>query len=331
MMSESELLLEVRDLEIHFYTYAGVVKALDKVSFTIKKGEWFGLVGETGCGKSVTSLGIMRLVAEPGEIIGGEVHFEGRNLLEIGEKEMRKVRGLKIGMIFQDPSSSLNPVYRVGSQLLETIKAYEHHTKSTAFDRAVELFKLVGIPSPEQRLREYPHEFSGGMQQRAMIAMSLSGDPDLLIADEPTTALDVTIQAQILDLMKDLQTRYNTAVLLITHDLGIIAETCDRVGVMYAGRIIELADVITIFKDPMHPYTKGLVNAIPKIHVKKDLLEVIKGNVPDLIDPPMGCRFHPRCPRNMEGICTVLKPRELEVEPGHMVACHLFDEDVVKK
>ncbi|MFQ6087331.1 MAG: ABC transporter ATP-binding protein [Candidatus Methanofastidiosia archaeon] len=319
-----EVILEIRNLRTYFYTYEGVVRALDGINLDIKKGEAVGLVGETGCGKSVTALSIMRLIqSPPGKIVGGEILFEGKNLLELTEDEMRDIRGNEIAMIFQEPMTSLNPVFTIESQMREIIMLHQKVGKDEAKKRALEMLKLVGMPDPEKVLKQYPHELSGGMRQRAMIAMEISCSPDLLIADEPTTALDVTIQAQILKLIKGIMGEIDASLLLITHDLGVIAKICDRVAVMYAGVIVEFADVRSIFKDPMHPYTKGLINAIPKLSEKRERLEIIRGRVPNLIHPPSGCRFHPRCDFRMD-ICDKEKPPAFNVKSEHSVACYLY-------
>lgn len=373
-------LLEVKDLKTYFYTEEGVVKAVDGVSFNIYEDEVLGLVGETGCGKSVTALSLLRLVRAPGEIEEGKVIFNGLDLLSISEKKMRKFRGNDITMIFQDPLNSLNPVMTVGTQIGEVFELHqkdeiqrqyeqklnEWHEKQeeikklekklkdetlsdkrkTRIEKKIErleeetywrptrkrilrqksknILEEVGIANPEGILDRYPHELSGGMRQRVMISMALSCNPALLIADEPTTALDVTIQAQILDLMKELKDKFNTSIMMITHDLGIIAEMCDRVAVMYSGNIVETAPAAPLFKDPKHPYTKGLIAAIPKLDSQKEKLETIRGSVPNLIYPPKGCRFHPRCDERME-VCDEVKPKLKETEDNHFVACHLFD------
>ena len=288
-----------------------------------------GLVGESGCGKSVTSLSIMRLVGIPGKIVDGEVIFEGRNLLELSEAEMVSMRGNRMSMIFQQPQSSLNPVFTVGDQVAEVLQIHSDMSKEEAWERAVELLRLVGIPDAERKAYAFPHEMSGGQAQRVMIAMALALNPQLLIADEPTTALDVTIQAQILDLMRDLRNRMGTAVILITHDLGVIAEMADRVAVMYAGRIQEQADVRTLFDEPLHPYTRGLIESIPVLGKVKERLAVIPGSVPNLINLPPGCRFAPRCQARLEyqlPICTEQEPDLIEVKPHHTVRCWLYQD-----
>lgn len=320
----SETILEVQDLRTYFFTEEGVVKAVDGVSLELRRGETLGLVGESGCGKSVTSLSIMRLVpSPPGKIVGGKIIYKGENLLEKDEKYMRHIRGNEIAMIFQDPMTSLNPVFRVGDQIAEAIQLHQGVGRKEALRRAVEMMKLVRIPLAEQRVMDYPHQFSGGMRQRIMIAMALSCNPEILIADEPSTALDVTIQAQILEIMKNLQRERGMSILLITHDLGVIAEMSDRVAVMYAGVIVEYADVKSLFKKPLHPYTKGLLTSIPSLVKRLDRLNVIEGTVPSLVDPPPGCRFHPRCPRAMP-ICSQEEPELREVEKDHEVACFLY-------
>ena len=316
-------------LRTSFHTRDGVVRAVDGIDFHVDRGEVLGLVGESGCGKSVTSLSILRLVAKPGRIEAGEILFDGRNLLTLGTDEMRKVRGEQIAMIFQQPTSSLNPVWDVGRQIAEVLEIHRNMKQKAARDRALELLKMVGIPDPERRLRSYPHELSGGMAQRVMIAMALACEPDLLIADEPTTALDVTIQAQILDLMRHLREETGSAIILITHDLGVVAEMCDRVAVMYAGEIVEEADVRTLFRDPKHPYTRGLIGSIPVVGEIRDELAVIPGNVPNLIDLPPYCRFAPRCEARVEANlarCTAEHPDLRTVGPDHATRCFLYEE-----
>jgi peptide/nickel transport system ATP-binding protein len=322
-------LLEVKGLRTSFYTSDGVVRAVDGIDFHVDRGEIMGLVGESGCGKSVTSLSIMRLVARPGRIEGGEILFDGRDLLKISSEEMRKVRGEQIAMIFQQPTSALNPVWDVGRQIAEVLELHRNMKRRAARGRALELLRMVGIPDPERRLRAHPHEMSGGMAQRVMIAMALACEPDLLIADEPTTALDVTIQAQILDLIRNLRDETGTAIILITHDLGVVAETCDRVAVMYAGEIVEQTDVVSLFRDPLHPYTRGLIGSIPVVGVVRDELSVIPGNVPNLIDLPGGCRFAPRCAARVAEnvvLATDNHPALLPVRPEHEVRCWLYHD-----
>lgn len=322
----ADRLLEVRGLKTYFYTEDGVVPAVDGVDFTIDKGETLGIVGESGCGKSVTSLSIMKLIPDPpGKIVDGEIMFEGADLLKKTEAEMRKIRGNDISMIFKEPMTSLNPVFTIGNQIMEAIILHQNLDKSAAREKAIEMLHLVGIPSPERRVDEYPHQLSGGMRQRVMIAMALSCNPKLLIADEPTTALDVTIQAQILDLMRHLRDEFGTSIMLITHDLGVIAELAERVVVMYAGKIVERADVKLLFGDPMHPYTLGLLGSIPKLTEQQDRLQVIDGVVPDPAFMPQGCRFHPRCHEARE-ICRVEEPDLLQHKPGHEVACWKYTE-----
>jgi oligopeptide/dipeptide ABC transporter ATP-binding protein len=320
-------ILEVKGLKTYFYTDSGVVKAVDGVDFSVKHGEVLGLVGESGCGKSVTSFSIMRLVSSPGKIIDGQIIFEGMDLLKLTEKEMTDIRGNRISMIFQQPQSSLNPVFKVGDQIAEVLQIHRQIKKGQDWARAVELLKLVGIPDPERKALAYPHQMSGGQAQRVMIAMALAMNPELLIADEPTTALDVTIQAQILDLIRGLRSELDTAVILITHDLGVIAEMADNVAVMYAGCIVEQTDVKTLFAKPLHPYTQGLIASIPILGVVKEHLEVIPGNVPNLVNLPPGCRFAPRCKaREQFGleICTRVEPPLAAVQPGHAVRCWLY-------
>ena len=325
--SANKNILEVKGLKTYFYTESGVVKAVDGVDFTVKHGEVMGLVGESGCGKSVTSFSIMRLVGAPGKIVAGEILFEGIDMLKLTDKEMTHIRGNRISMIFQQPQSSLNPVFKVGDQIAEVLQIHRQIKKGQDWARAVELLKLVGIPDAERKAQAYPHQMSGGQAQRVMIAMALALNPELLIADEPTTALDVTIQAQILDLIRDLRTELDTAVILITHDLGVIAEMADTVAVMYAGRIVEQTNVNTLFAKPFHPYTQGLIASIPVLGVVKDRLEVIPGNVPNLVNLPPGCRFAPRCKaREQFGleICTRVEPELTSVQPGHSVRCWLY-------
>jgi oligopeptide/dipeptide ABC transporter ATP-binding protein len=322
-------LLEVKGLRTSFYTRDGAVRAVDGIDFTVDRGEIMGLVGESGCGKSVTSLSILRLVARPGRIEAGEVLFDGRDLLKLSDDEMRKIRGDRISMIFQQPTSSLNPVWDVGRQIEEVLRIHRGMKGTVARSRATELLKMVGIPDPERRLKNFPHEMSGGMAQRVMIAMALACEPELLIADEPTTALDVTIQAQILDLMRNLRDETGTAIVLITHDLGVVAEMCDRVAVMYAGEIVEHTDVVSLYRDPHHPYTRGLIGSIPVVGAIVDELSVIPGNVPNLVDLPKGCRFAPRCLARIEedvAIATEVHPELLPVREGHEVRCWLYHD-----
>ncbi len=322
-----ERLLDVKGLETHFDTRQGLVKAVDGVDFHVDRGEVLGLVGESGCGKSVTSLSIMGLVPHPGKVVAGEILFDGRDINKMKANEMRELRGEHISMIFQQPSSALNPVYRAGAQIKEVFELHRDWSAEVEDEKVIEMLAKVGIPDPKRRAEAYPHELSGGMAQRIMIAMALACEPELLIADEPTTALDVTIQAQILDLMRDLQETSRTAVVLITHDLGIVAEMADRVAVMYAGEIVEETDVRAIFRNPLHPYTKGLIGSIPVLGALRDRLDVIPGVVPSMVDLPPGCRFAARCVARVENdlqICTQVKPDLREVEDGHKVRCWLY-------
>ena len=321
MTDHADPLLEVRNLETHFATGGGVFKAVDNVSFSLKRGETLGLVGESGCGKSVTSLSIMRLVPNPpGRIAGGEVKLAGRDLLKLSPSDMRAVRGADIAMIFQEPMTSLNPVQTIGRQIAEAILLHRDSSEAEARARAIELLRLVRIPSPEQRVDDYPHQLSGGMRQRVMIAMALACDPQVLIADEPTTALDVTIQAQILELLRELRQRLGMSMILITHDLGVVAEIADRVAVMYAGRIVEEAPVDALFGDPQHPYTLGLLASMPGVGGDEEELSAIEGMVPSPYAQPSGCRFNPRCPFAIER-CRSEMPALSEAKPGHRVAC----------
>ncbi|RVI40875.1 ABC transporter ATP-binding protein [Sinorhizobium meliloti] len=324
---DNDVLLDVRDLETHFFGEESVTHALGGISFQVKKGETLGVVGESGCGKSVTALSIMRLLPKhSARTIGGEVLFHGRNLLYLPEREMRKIRGDKIAMIFQDPMTSLNPVYTVGRQIAEAIEIHTSAPRSDALVKAIDVLRLVRIADPERRVNNYPHEMSGGMRQRAMIAMALSCSPELLIADEPTTALDVTIQAQILRLIVDLKERMGTAVMFITHDLGVVAETCQRVIVMYAGRIVEQATVTDLFARPMHPYTKALMRSVPdRRRGKERRLPEISGIVPSLREPTVGCSFAPRCPFATD-VCWEQRPAIKEYDADHAAACWHAEE-----
>ncbi len=325
-----ELLLDVRGLQTSFHTRDGVVRAVTGIDFHVGRSEILGLVGESGCGKSVTSLSILRLIAKPGVIEAGEVLFDGKDLLKIPSDEMRAIRGNRISMIFQQPTSALNPVWDVGRQIGEVLEVHRGMKRSEARRKALDLLTMVGIPDAKRRLEAYPHELSGGMAQRVMIAMALACEPELLIADEPTTALDVTIQAQILDLMRDLRDRTGTAIILITHDLGVVAETCDRVAVMYAGEIIEQAAVDELFAAPRHPYTRGLLGSIPVLGDVREALTVIPGNVPNLIDLPDGCRFAPRCAARVEHNVTLADehhPALLPVVPDHSARCWLYHDE----
>jgi peptide/nickel transport system ATP-binding protein len=322
-MEKEDKILVVENLRTQFFTYGGVVEALDDVSFEIVNGEIFGLVGESGCGKSVTVASVMGLVQKPGKVIAGKVLLEGEDLLQKSDREMSWIRGSRISVISQDPTSSLNPLFKIGYQVSEPMIFHRRVKKRAAWKEAEQLLLRMGVPDPAGKARNFPHELSGGMRQRAVIAMALACNPDLLIADEPTTNLDVTIERQILNLVRQLQKYLGTSVLWITHDMAVIAEMCDRVAVMYAGNIVELSDVRTIFKNPAHPYTVKLLKAIPSSESTAQELDEIPGVVPQLIDPPSGCRFHPRCERAMP-ICSEEKPEDVNIENGHMVACHLY-------
>jgi peptide/nickel transport system ATP-binding protein len=371
MSASTEILLSMQDLKVDFYTYAGTVKVLDGINLNIMKGETLGLVGETGCGKSVTARAITLLVPPPGRITDGAIMFGGEDLVKKNKEEIRGIRGKKISMVFQDPMTYMNPVYTIGEQIVEVIllhqdlssslleekiseirkelenaglseqtkrklteqltKLRDHPPKFSkrllkkkALDRAIEALRLVNMPDAEKVVGQYPHELSGGMRQRAMIAMALCCNPDMLIADEPTTALDVTIRAQILELLMELKRKLNMTILLITHDMGTVARICDRVAVMYAGNIVELADTRNLFKNPLHPYTVGLLRSLPKLHGEVSELMSIPGSVPDLINPPPGCRYHPRC-TSASQICLKQKPRLIETNPSHFVMCHIYE------
>ena len=315
-------LLEVRDLRTHFFTQEGVVKAVDGITYDLQEGETMGLVGESGCGKSVSALSLMRLVADPpGKIVGGEIEFQGRDILKMPEDEMRSIRGNRMAMIFQEPMTSLNPVLTIGRQLSETLELHRGMNKQASRKRSVELLQMVGIPEADSRIDDYPHQFSGGMRQRVMIAMALSCDPKLLLADEPTTALDVTIQAQVLEVMKKLATETGTAVIIITHNLGVVARYAERINVMYAGRIIERSTSREVFKNPCHPYTLGLLHSVPRLdEAIKEKLDPIEGLPPDLVDLPPGCAFVPRC-RFAKEKCTQEYPPLASVGKEHVAAC----------
>lgn len=330
-MENRKKILQVRDLQTTFFTDTGAVPAVDHIDFHVNEGEVLGIVGESGCGKSVTSLSIMGLVPNPpGKIVGGQILFEDKDLLEMSEKQMRSIRGNEIAMIFQEPMTSLNPLFTIGNQMIEAISIHEKKwSKKRATERAVEMLKLVGLPRAEDLIKEYPHQLSGGMRQRVMIAMALVCNPKVLIADEPTTALDVTIQAQILKLMKELNTRLNTAILLITHDLGVVAETCERVIVMYSGQIIEEARAKTLFENPQHPYTKGLIQSVPDMRYKKDRLYSIAGNVPRPGTIKQGCRFAARCEFAFDR-CLREDPELYETSSEQKVRCFLYDEEGVE-
>jgi oligopeptide/dipeptide ABC transporter ATP-binding protein len=320
-------LLSIKNLKTHFYSAGKTVRALDGVSFDIEEGGAFGLVGETGCGKSVTALSILRLIpSPPGKIVGGEIHFKGRNLFNLSEDEIRSIRGKEISMIFQEPMTCLNPVFRIGDQMAEVVMLHQGLQRARAIENALRMLERVHIPDAPHVARQFPHQLSGGMRQRVMIAMELSCHPSLLIADEPTTALDVTIQAQILQLIREMKKEFHTSIFLITHDLGVVAELCDRVAVMYAGSIVEEARVEEIFADAKHPYTRGLWGAIPLVDQEKETLAVIPGTVPDLSHPPKGCKFHPRCTFRFAP-CDQTPPPLFQLSPGHLVSCFLYSEE----
>jgi oligopeptide transport system ATP-binding protein len=327
---DAKVVLEVKDLQTYFKTDAGIVKAVDGVSFKLHEGETLGIVGESGSGKSVTNLSVMHLIpSPPGKIVGGQAFFEGEDILAYSEKEMRKIRGAKISMIFQDPMTSLNPFLRISTQMVETIQLHSQDmSKKEALERSIEMLRLVGIPNAEKRIKNYPHQFSGGMRQRVMIAMALSCNAKILVADEPTTALDVTIQAQILELIKKLSTQMGTAVILVTHDLGVVAGMCDHVCVMYAGKIVERAETSTLYAKPAHPYTEGLIKSVPRMDTTKkgQRLFSIEGQPPNVIDLPPCCPFHPRCDRAME-VCRHAYPPLRELGGGHEVCCWLYVDE----
>ncbi|WP_456396163.1 ABC transporter ATP-binding protein [Thermococcus sp.] len=324
-----EPILEIKDLSVYFYTYAGVVKAIEKVSFDVYRGETLALVGETGCGKSVTSRAITKLIESPGKIVSGQVIYHRNDgstidLLKLNEEEIREIRGNEIAYIFQDPHSSLDPLYTIGYQIAESMEVHGRIKNiKEGIPKVISILREVLLPDPERRVKNYPHELSGGMKQRVVIGTGIANNPKILIADEPTTALDVTVQAQILELLNELKRKYNATVILITHNLGVVAETAQRVIVMYAGKVAEIGTVEQIFKNPLHPYTKGLLKAVPNPMIKVERLEAIPGTVPNLITPPGGCRFHPRCPFAKE-ICRKKVPELKEIEDGHFVACHLY-------
>ena len=327
-MKNGSHLLQVQELKTYFYTFEGTARAVDDVSFYVNKGETLGIVGESGCGKSVTALSLMRLIPEPpGRIVNGQIDFDGINLLDLPMSEMRNIRGNRISMIFQEPMTSLNPVFTIGNQLAEMFMHHQKLSKKESWNRSIEMLRLVQIPSPEKRVLEYPYQLSGGMRQRAMIAMALSCDPEILIADEPTTALDVTIQAQVLDLMVELKENFDAAIILITHDLGVVAEIAQRIEVMYAGKVVEEAQTISLFEDPKHPYTRGLLKSIPKLgqrarHGRRRLQE-ISGVVPSLYELPAGCSFYPRCSQ-ARAVCQENVPELIELEDSHWVRCWLY-------
>ena len=324
-MNNNEL-LKVSNLSTHFFSEESIVKAVDGVNFSIQKGETLGIVGESGCGKSVTALSIMRLIPNPpGKIVAGTIQFEGDSLTELDEDQMRKIRGNRISMIFQEPMTSLNPVFTIGDQIAEAITLHQGLSQKASLQKAVEMLRVVGISEPKRRVQEYPHELSGGMRQRVMIAMALSCNPSLLIADEPTTALDVTIQAQILELMNNLKEEFGAAIILITHDLGIVAQTAQHVIVMYAGKVVESSNVSNIFENPLHPYTRGLLRSIPSEEtiINKTKLTEIPGIVPNLADLPTGCPFHPRCPDKIDR-CMLDQPQLSKYDKTHAVSCWLY-------
>ena len=327
----SEKLLEIKDEKLSFFTPAGEVKALNGVSFSMNEGEVLGIVGESGSGKSVTAYSIMGLTAYPGKLIGGTIYFNGHQIEKMSEKEMRKIRGNEVSIIFQDPMTSLNPVYTIGNQITEVIRLHTGKSKKEAYDRAKELLELVGINEPTKRLKQYPHELSGGMRQRVMIAMALACDPDILIADEPTTALDVTIQAQILELMQELRQKLGMSIIMITHDLGVVASMCERIAVMYAGHIVEYGTADEIFYEPKHEYTKGLINSIPKLSAQEiERLVPIEGQPVDLLNPPAGCPFAPRCANCMK-ICLREMPPKTELSDTHYSHCWLLQKEEFEK
>ncbi|MDW4508611.1 ABC transporter ATP-binding protein [Priestia megaterium] len=325
-----ETMLQIKNLHVQFSTYGGRVQAVRGVSFDLHKGETLAIVGESGCGKSVTSQSIMRLIpTPPGRITSGSILFKGQDLTKLSEKKMRDIRGADISMIFQDPMTALNPTLRVGEQIAENIMQHENISKEKAKEKAFEMLELVGIPNPKERLKQYPHEFSGGMRQRIVIAMALVCNPEVLIADEPTTALDVTIQAQILELFKDIQQKTDVSIVLITHDLGVVAQVADRVAVMYAGKIVEIGTRRDIFYTPQHPYTKGLLRSVPRLDLYESELVPITGSPPDLFAPPSGCSFAPRCPYVME-VCDRMYPASTKLKESHQVHCWLQDERAQK-
>ena len=327
----SEKLLEIKDEKLSFFTPAGEVKALNGVSFSMNEGEVLGIVGETGSGKSVTAYSIMGLTAYPGKLIGGTIYFNGHQIEKMSEKEMRKIRGNEVSIIFQDPMTSLNPVYTIGNQITEVIRLHTGKSKKEAYDRAKELLELVGINEPTKRLKQYPHELSGGMRQRVMIAIALACEPKLLIADEPTTALDVTIQAQILELMQELRQKLGMSIIMITHDLGVVASMCERIAVMYAGHIVEYGTADEIFYEPKHEYTKGLINSIPKLSAQEiERLVPIEGQPVDLLNPPAGCPFAPRCANCMK-ICLREMPPKTELSDTHYSHCWLLQKEEFEK
>jgi peptide/nickel transport system ATP-binding protein len=319
----SEPVLQMRHVSVDYPTRVGIVRGADDVSLTVRQGEVLGLVGESGCGKSTLGMAILRLLRPPGKIVGGEIIFDGRNLLELDDEEMRRLRGARISMIFQDPMTCLNPLQRVSDHIVETIRTHQSDvSEQEARRQAAELIDRLGIRG--ERLDDYPHQLSGGMRQRVMIGLALALNVDLIIADEPTTSLDVIVEAQFLDLLRDLQRQFNLTIILITHNIGVVAELADRVAVMYAGKLVELADVFPLFDDPLHPYTQGLLHSVPNISLTEDHLQIMSGAPPDLINAPPGCKFHPRCPHAMDR-CQVEEPILREVQPGHWAACWLYE------
>ncbi len=325
-MTDTDYVLDVQDLKTYFYTFRGVVKAVDGVSFKLKRGGILGVVGESGCGKSVTGFSLMKMVDPPGKFVGGKILFNGENILEKNEKEMEKIRGNQISMIFQDPMTSLNPVYTIGEQLLESLELHQKNlSKQERWDKAVSLLKLVGIPSPEERMKEYPHQFSGGMRQRVIIAIALATNPALIIADEPTTALDVTVQSQIVWELKELVHREHSSLIMITHDIALISQIAENIIVMYCGKVIESGTMEDIIFHAKHPYTQGLLHSIPTMTDSEDRLEPIKGIVPSMFDLPKGCKFAPRC-GHCKGICLEKEPEKISIDGHHTVCCHLYTE-----
>ena len=326
----SENILELKNLKTHFFTKHGEVPAVDGVDITVPKGKIIGIVGESGCGKSVTATSIMHLIEKPGRIVDGQVLFDGEDITYASAKEINKIRGDRMTMIFQEPMTSLNPVYTVGKQVSEAIILHQNVSKEEAKKMTIDIFEQVGIPEPEKRFKSYPHQLSGGLRQRVMIGMAMVCKPDLMIADEPTTALDVTIEAQILHLMREMQQKSGASIIMITHNLGVVAELCDEVYVMYAGKVMEHAEIHELFENPCHPYTYGLLNSIPDTQGTKERLYTIKGMVPNLLKLPQGCRFCPRCDKAMK-ICMTTQPELQTVADGHEVRCHLFDKEVMGK
>ncbi len=326
-MTKNGTLLSIENVSTHFFTEEGIARAVQDVSFSVKGGQTFALVGESGCGKSVTALSIMQLVPDPpGKVVAGKIMLQERNLLELPAQQMRKIRGNRIAMIFQEPMTSLNPVFTVGNQIVEAIRLHQKKSGAEAWAMAVDMLRRVGIPDPQQRIREYPHQMSGGMRQRVMIAMAISCKPELLIADEPTTALDVTVQAQILDLLDELQKQQRMSILLITHDLGIVAERAENIAVMYASRIVEMADCHLLFREPLHPYTKGLLESVPRLGFTGRRLHTIPGTVPEPLHFPTGCKFHPRCPLGREDKrCQTVEPELRKLAGGRAAACWLAE------